>query len=533
MFGPLMTSALSALTPLPDNVAIAEGTLRAAMQQRREAAQTYSVREVVAILVPLCSDLAARHARGERFFVTPSSIRFAIGSPTTLLQNAPPPDLPRDRACMPPEARTGSGGDARSTVFSIGAIAYEMLTGDAVGPGMRRPTELVPTLPPVLDIILSKALVGDVAHRPADLAALAQAIHNLAPTASVPPAYAGETGFDDDEEFDVDVSMSMIPPPSTSQPLRIPIPAPLPAAMTLRDDGGIVAVAEAPKGPAPIDPTSALAALRDRLEADPRPRYVVIKDGMDHGPFNAVELLQQIASHTFEAQHILVDTFSKDERPIADWNEFAPFAEHAKLNRQIVAEKKELERSVIAESKSTKRKALFIGGSIAAAAVLGVGLWFIAKPQRRTGEIEIDGHSAVSIEFDGGLKSSGGRTVGGQRVGGSDGISRPVLGGGMSCEQAMNTYVTELKMAGNKPDLTSGQLGARLNNGSYVVGCGAPMSMTVNICAAVQNGRAVGVTVTTDPSNPGIASCIAGRVRGMSFPSHPALDVTRTVFKGQ
>jgi hypothetical protein len=55
--------------------------------------------------------------------------------------------------------------------------------------------------------------------------------------------------------------------------------------------------------------------------------------------------------------------------------------------------------------------------------------------------------------------------------------------------------------------------------------------MEINICAAVQNGRAVGVTVVTKPRNPGVASCIAGGVRGLSFPSHPKLDVTRTAFK--
>lgn len=54
--------------------------------------------------------------------------------------------------------------------------------------------------------------------------------------------------------------------------------------------------------------------------------------------------------------------------------------------------------------------------------------------------------------------------------------------------------------------------------------------MQINICAAVQNGRAVGVTVTVKPNNAGIASCIAGGVRGLSFPSHPKLDVTRTTF---
>ena len=57
-------------------------------------------------------------------------------------------------------------------------------------------------------------------------------------------------------------------------------------------------------------------------------------------------------------------------------------------------------------------------------------------------------------------------------------------------------------------------------------------------CIAVKaglnaNGRAVGVTVRTKPNNAGIASCVSGQIRGMSFPAHPRLDVTSTVFKGE
>ncbi|MFW5739410.1 MAG: hypothetical protein ACOC1F_03490 [Myxococcota bacterium] len=533
-----MTQAGPALTPLPADATIPEGTLRADMENRRAQGERYSLREVVAIIVPLCTDLTARHENGESFLVTPSCIRFEVGSPTGLIPNQAPAKLPRDRACVAPEGRSGKGGDARSTVFSIGAIIYEMLTGEAVGPGMRRPTEIATDLPAIVDTILSKALIGDPAHRPADLGALAQAIHNLAPTASQAPPPADLSGLDGDDDFEVDISLSMMPPaPKAATGAALPPPAAIPSDLMGGDDSGdLVAVAEAPKGPALIDPTSALAELRHRLESDPRPRYVVIKDGMDHGPFSSVELLQQIASHTFLAEHILVDTFSQDERPIADWEEFAPFAEHARLNKQIVAEKQELERSVVAETKTTRTKALFIGGALVAVAALGVGGWFIAKPKSRSGQVVIDDQSALSIDFDGGIKSSAtGPKAGGKwsRSTGSDGVSRPVLVGGMSCEQAMNTYVTELKMAGNKPDLTNGQLGAALNNGGYVVGCGAPFSMTVSICAAIQNGRAVGVTVVTDPKSPDVASCIASRVRSMSFPSHPALDVTRTVFRGE
>jgi eukaryotic-like serine/threonine-protein kinase len=54
--------------------------------------------------------------------------------------------------------------------------------------------------------------------------------------------------------------------------------------------------------------------------------------------------------------------------------------------------------------------------------------------------------------------------------------------------------------------------------------------MGLNICAAVQNGRAVGVTVVARPRSRGVESCVASAVRGLSFPSHPKLDVTRTTF---
>jgi hypothetical protein len=54
--------------------------------------------------------------------------------------------------------------------------------------------------------------------------------------------------------------------------------------------------------------------------------------------------------------------------------------------------------------------------------------------------------------------------------------------------------------------------------------------MGITVCAAIQNGRAVGVTVSTRPSDPKVAGCIAGAIRGLSFPSHPRLDVTTTTF---
>ena len=105
----------------------------------------------------------------------------------------------------------------------------------------------------------------------------------------------------------------------------------------------------------------------------------------------------------------------------------------------------------------------------------------------------------------------------------------PVLAGGMSCEGAKAKYIEDYDKAA-PPDLSAGAYGNVLNKGTYLNSCGVPSNMGVTICAAVQNGRAVGVTVTTTPPNKGISGCISGAVRGLSFPSHPRLDVTTTTF---
>jgi hypothetical protein len=425
---------------------------------------------------------------------------------------------------MAPEEREGKPGNARASVYAIGAITYELLTGMTVGPGMRRPSEVVPTLPRDLEVILAKSLVADPAHRPDDLKALAQALHHLAPTGSIAPPPADESHLDHDSNFEVDVSLSMLPPAPSRAFNEVPS-SPL-----------NLAVAQAPgSAPRMSDSTTELAQLKARLERDKRPRYVVIKDGMDHGPFSSVELLQQIASHTFVEDDVLRDAFSKDERAIRDWEEFAPFAEHARLHRDIKAEKVALEKTVTAERKSTTSKAL-IGVVVIGALVAAAAIWLVARRGSRSDAIAVHGDTATNVDIDGGLKGGATQRPGGGGGKGVVGVSNgiPILAGGMSCEGAIAAYKgDEVTIGGGQKaqaDLTAGQYGSILNKGTYFAHCGAPDDMQINICAAVQNGRAVGVSVSVKPNNPGVASCIAGGVRGLSFPSRPNLDVTRTTF---
>lgn len=501
------------VTPLPVGMAVAPGSLRARLEELRSRGTQLNLKQAVGIVVPLCVQLADLHRAGQKVFLHPSMLvedqyGFFQVSPQAAQQ---PPLLPRDKACLPPEAKAAPGG-ARASVFGVGAILYELVTGAAVGPGMRRPSEVVSGLSADFEAVLAKALVSDPAHRPDDLNALAQALHAFAPAGSVaPPPPADTSHLDHDAGFEVDVSMSMLPP--------VPKPG-----------GYNIGVTDARPAPRPADATSELASLKARLESDPRPRYVVVKEGMDHGPFSAVELLQQIASHTFEENDIIRDALSKDERSVKDWDEFAPFAEHAKLHREVKAEKAAIERVVVEESRSTRGKA-FVGIAVVGALVVAAGIWFLTARGRRNDEVAVQADSQTNIEVNGGLTSTKKGGGGGARVVGKSG-GFPILGGGQSCESAQAAYVEEMSMGGPKgqADLTAGQYGAVLNRGSYFAHCGVPDSMGINICAAVQNGRAVGVTVTTKPRDPRIQSCIAAGVRGLSFPSNPKLDVSRTTF---
>ena len=106
---------------------------------------------------------------------------------------------------------------------------------------------------------------------------------------------------------------------------------------------------------------------------------------------------------------------------------------------------------------------------------------------------------------------------------------------GQSCEAAQAASVQQVEIGGpaGPPDLSVGAYASVLNRSSYFQHCGAPAGMRIRICAAVQLGRAVGVTVRTEPADRAVGRCIAQAVRGLAFPSHPRLDVATTTFEPQ
>jgi hypothetical protein len=366
-----------------------------------------------------------------------------------------------------------------------------------------------PSVPEALEQLLAKALVGDPAHRPDDLGALASAMHMIAPKQSIRPPAADVSSLESSGDFEVDVRLSMLPPSEPRLPVGIS-PAPAVAPVVARKN----------------DPTARLAELKHRLESDPRPRYVVSKDSMDHGPFSAVELLQQIATNQFSGDLGLRDEISGQAMLIGEWEEFAPFAEQAALRREIVAEKKEVARVTQQEKKAGVAKStVMIAVIIGVVGVLGV---FVAKAVgSKKDDVSIaDDKGALNVDPAGSIK---GQKVAKAATGG--GFGGGGGGGGLSFEAAWAKAEQKVDLNGAQGrDLTQDELSRPLQNASFISGCGAPDNMKVTVKAAVQNGRVVGVTAYTVPANGGVSACVERAVRGLVWPPSPNMDAVTTSY---
>jgi hypothetical protein len=77
-------------------------------------------------------------------------------------------------------------------------------------------------------------------------------------------------------------------------------------------------------------------------------------------------------------------------------------------------------------------------------------------------------------------------------------------------------------------DTSKAQYEAILNTGSYLPDGSDELS--IEIRAAIQNGKAVGVTVITTPSNPKVTGLIDTAVRSLVFPPNAKMDFVITKF---
>ena len=108
-------------------------------------------------------------------------------------------------------------------------------------------------------------------------------------------------------------------------------------------------------------------------------------------------------------------------------------------------------------------------------------------------------------------------------------------GDGPSCREVINEERRRAErgeVSGEEPPPENrDEIKELLNSGRFIGACEVPETSRVEICAAIIDGVAKGVTVKVDPGSAEEASCIANAIRRIAFPSHPLVDVARSVFE--
>ncbi|WP_315099012.1 serine/threonine-protein kinase, partial [uncultured Cellulomonas sp.] len=146
-------------------------------------------RAALTVLDGVLAGLEHAHERGVLHLdLSPSNVVVpSLGGPSAVLLDVgatPGPDPADPRVTVSPhyaapEVATGAGGDARSDVYSAGALLFHLVTGrppfdDAdpqrvlaaqVSQEPARPGTLVPGLPPEVDRMVARALAKDPARR--------------------------------------------------------------------------------------------------------------------------------------------------------------------------------------------------------------------------------------------------------------------------------------------------------------------------------------------------------------------------------
>lgn len=108
-------------------------------------------------------------------------------------------------------------------------------------------------------------------------------------------------------------------------------------------------------------------------------------------------------------------------------------------------------------------------------------------------------------------------------------------GDGPSCRDVINEERRRAErgeIGGDEPPPeNSDEIKELLNTGRFIGACNVPETARVEVCAAIIDGMAKGVTVTIDPGSQDQASCVANAIRRIAFPSHPLVEVARSAFE--
>jgi serine/threonine protein kinase len=547
-----------------------QGSPLSDLAAKRQGAAPLSLRGIYNVIAHVCKALEQVHA-GERpgacyGALRPSAVWIAksgrvklvdVGLSAALVQTGGFRLLdPAEQVFLAPEVHAGEGATPRSDVYGVGALLYSLLTGRPPSAPLVRPSEVHPDAMPELDALVLACLTPDPRAR---VGRVADITNTLMPLLSETSAGQPDE-FGVDMEIDVDVAMSLAPPAparaganrpnaeATSRVGRDPFAtraappvapeAPAREARRTTPDAAVAAVAAAPPKtpPAPkvVPAEERISAAMAKLTENDAPRWMAVKNGLDHGPFTARELIKLIVDGEILEAHGLLNMSSGDRKPLAEWTEFHEFVEQYKLRKDEADHALALQKSTRIERTSNAAKFVILGGSLALLVLAGGGYLMSRRAaEKRAAQHEVD----VAAMFESGrVKISG--TAGilvapPRRAGGGGGAHRSSGGDGSgftSYEDAMNQAMDlgDATKGGSERQLRTADIEAVMNRKlNTLFGCvgqelrsGGRLG-TVQIDMAIMgSGQVAGASVNAGSA--AFRKCMAAKMRQISFPSFPA-----------
>jgi hypothetical protein len=440
---------------------------------------------------------------------------------------------PAEAAYLAPEVKAGQAPTPHSDIFGLGALLYVLLTGRSPMDAFVLPSQIHPEASPAIDAELIRALSPTPSARhPSPDAFRGALLQFMGGSAQ---ASADDFGID----IEVEVNLASLAPSARSSGAEgIAIP---PAARTPRESGdhpGVgarVSLHEPFRASIEIDESEAEAArnrmslgeidLKDvlaKITEDDAPRWMMVKNGMDHGPFSGRQLVNMIVQGEALKSHELMNTDTGKRGKLEEFDEFQEFLAQYELRRSEAEKASALAHVETKEKHSARFKILFgavgVGVIGLAAGIYALSLSGAGRSGKGDAELDMYRRGEVAIEGSAGILPTP-RGGGARRSGGGGGGP-----GGMSYEEAMMQAVdigsahgageSQLKAA-----TVAGVMNQHLNQ--FFKNCvhGSVGKVTIDIAIA-GSGAVQGVSVNGGDS--GFQRCIAGQVRGIHFPSFDA-----------
>lgn len=470
-----------------------------------------------------------------------------------------------EQACLAPEVKAGGTPDTRSDIFGLGAILYELLTGRSPADGFVPPSQAHPDATPAVDHVLLRCLAATPEGRYSSPDEVRTA---LLPLVANAPKVSAHEDFGIDTEVEVELDLGIVAPPT--DPAIDAARAARPSLVDRPRVGQRVSAGESfraslvdglPAGggemrASMVDLTSTLSRITEKDSS----RWMLVRDGLDHGPFSGRELVEQISRGEVRAEHKLLNMDTGERKAVSDWSDFAEFA--AQWLRETEAEKHKASvvSAAAADTRSTRKRLVAAGAVLVAA--LGAGGIFLAT--RNAARVQTSHDQEVSSLYDirriqasasGDVLADPGRHPTSGRVPGTrttaprapgDPATRPTAnadgeptatppptsgGHGHSFEEAMSQVVDfgDVSQGSTMTQLTGPQVAEIMNrNVGRIYGACVPAEQgrggdlgRVQIDLAIAgDGHVLGATSRQGSSE--FKSCIGRQVSSVHFPSFNA-----------